>query len=395
MRVLHVITGLNLGGAEVMLHRLLRASARAGDVREVISLTDLGIVAERIEALGVPARALRMTRMPNPASVVRLARLVDRFRPDVVQTWMYHADLVGGLAARLARRGRVVWGLHNSTLDRERTRRTTRWVVAASARLSRRVPDAIVSVSGAARDLHVAAGYDARKFEVIPNGFDLAEHRIVPAWRTEVRAELGVPDAAVLVGLVARVDPQKDHLNFVRAAALLSRRAPGARFLLCGEGATAANRELAGAIAQAGVADRFHLLGRRADVPRILNALDVASLSSAYGEAFPLVIGEAMACGVPAVVTDLGDCAELVGETGRVVPPRDPEALAAAWEALVEAGPDGRRRLGLAARERIAGRYGLDRIAAQYDALYRRVLGAEPVPLLPPRAAGGGSGAGS
>lgn len=375
MRILHVITGLNLGGAEVMLHRLLRASAGGGDAREVVSLSDLGVVAERIAALELPVRALGMTRAPNPAAVLRLARLVERFRPDVVQTWMYHADLLGGLAARLARRGKVVWGIHNSTLDARATHRTTRWVVAACARLSRTVPDRIVSVSRAARDLHVAAGYDAARFVVIPNGFDLEEHRPSPAWRREVRAELGVPEDAVLVGLVARVDPQKDHPNFVRAAGLLARRRADVRFLLCGEGAAAGNPALAAALAEAGVADRFHLLGRRSDVPRILSALDVASLSSAYGEAFPLAIGEAMACGVPAVVTDLGDCADLVGETGLVVPPRDPAALAEAWATLVRAGPDGRRRLGLAARERIEARFSMRRIASEYDALHRALAG--------------------
>jgi glycosyltransferase involved in cell wall biosynthesis len=171
--------------------------------------------------------------------------------------------------------------------------------------------------------------------------------------------------------MVARVDPQKDHPNFVRAAALLAARRPDVRFVLCGQGADRENVALVRDLAERGLEDRFLLLGRRGDVDRVMAALDVCTLSSAYGEAFPLAIGEAMACGVPCVVTDLGDCAHLVGDTGGVVPPRDPAALAAAWEAMARLGPDGRGRLGLAARERIARNFALADVVERYAALYR------------------------
>jgi glycosyltransferase involved in cell wall biosynthesis len=161
----------------------------------------------------------------------------------------------------------------------------------------------------------------------------------------------------------------KDHLGFVRAAALLARRHPHVRFLLCGEGIPK-NEALTRAIVEAGLRDSFFLLGRRDDVPRIMNSLDISTLCSAAGEAFPLVVGEAMACGVPCVVTDLGDCSYLVGETGRVVPPQNPEVLARAWEELVLLAPEGRRRLGLEARQRIKRLFTLPRIAAEYAALY-------------------------
>src|SRR6266511_2586884 len=353
-----------------MLHRLVQASR--GAEHEVVSLTDLGAVAPRIQKLGVRTRALHMSRVPNPSPIVRLARLVRDARPDVVQTWMYHADVVGGLAAMLAGHPKVVWGIHNSTLDRT-SHRMTRWIVSASARLSHWLPDRIVSVSRSARDLHVGMGYDAARFTVIPNGIDPSEYRRVAAWRREVRAELGVPDSRVLVGVVARVHPQKDHGNFIRAAAALSRRRPDVSFVLCGDG-TADDPEIAAAIDREGVRARFLLLGRRTDVPRVMNALDVLSLSSAFGEAFPLVVAEAMACEVPCVVTDLGDCAYLVADTGRVARPRDPAALARALEALVDLGEDGRRRMGAAARRRIETEFSLARVAEAYEAVYRSLL---------------------
>ncbi|HZZ83170.1 MAG TPA: glycosyltransferase [Anaeromyxobacteraceae bacterium] len=377
MRVLHVITGLNLGGAEVMLHRLLQASARVDGAQEVVSLTDLGPVAERIKQLGIPTLAVGMRRAPTPARLMELTRLIRAFQPDVVQTWMYHADLLGGLCARAAGRAPIAWGIHNNALDPGSSRRTTYWTVAACARLSRSLPDRIVCVSRAARDLHVAKGYDAGKMVVIPNGFDLEQFRPDQGEREALRTELGVEPSQLLVGLIARVDPQKDHLTFIRAAALLARRRREARFLLCGEGTAATSGALADAIAEAGLADRFHLLGRREDVRRVLNALDLCTLCST-SEAFPLVLGEAMACGLPCVATEVGDCAYLLGDAGRVVPPRDPAALARGWEELLALGAAGRRRLGLAARARIEAGFGISRIAALYLELYRGLAASHP-----------------
>jgi glycosyltransferase involved in cell wall biosynthesis len=377
---MHVITGpLAIGGAEVMLQRLIQASDPERTSHEVVSLTELGCVADRIRELGVRTHALGMSRnrfrIPNPLKVLRLASLIRELRPHVVQTWLYHADLIGGVAAKLAGGTRIFWGIHNSTLDTIHSRRTTHWTVAVCARLSRAIPDGIVSVSRASRDLHVSGGYDPLKFTVIPNGFDLTRFRPDPAERHEARTELGLPEGAVVIGLAARMDPQKDHGTFIRAAAVLAKRRPLARFLLCGEGTTSDNPELVRDIAEHRLLDRFLLLGRRSDMPRVLNAVDVATLSSAFGEAFPLSIGEAMACGVPCVVTDLGDSAYLVGDTGRVVPPRDPDALARAWEGLVDAGLEVRRALGRAARDRVAAHFDLRRVADAYAQLYRRALG--------------------
>jgi glycosyltransferase involved in cell wall biosynthesis len=380
MRVLHIITGpLAFGGAEVMLYRLIAAS-RSGEMsHEVMSLTELGVVADQIRELGVPTHALGMPRnrfrIPDPLKLMRLVAFIRASRPDVVQTWLYHADLLGGLAAKLAGGPRIFWGLHNSTVDKVHTRRTTRWTMAVCAKVSRRIPDGIVTVSRTARDLHVAAGYDPGKFVFIPNGFDVTTLRPDAEVRRRARAELGLPEGAIAIGMVARFDPQKDHPNFIRAAAVLAPRLAGVRFVLCGLGAAPDNAALLRLLTEHGVQDRFHLLGRRSDIPRVMNALDVCTMTSSYGEALPLAIGEAMSCGVPCVVTDVGDSAYLVGDSGRVVPPRDSSALAAAWESLARLEPDARRRLGLAARERIAQRFALARVVEQYADLYRRALG--------------------
>ena len=372
IQLVHIITGLNTGGAETMLYKLLSAMEREAFEPLVVSLTDIGPVGEKIRALGVPVRALGMRRgVPDPRGVWRLVRLLKRQRPYLVQTWMYHADLLGGLAARLAGRGiPVVWGIHHSNLDPKGNKRTTIWTARVCARLSHRLPSRIVCCSEASRQVHAALGYAPQKMVVIPNGFDLSAFRPDPSARESVRRELGVAADALLIGLVGRFDPQKDHSNFVAAAALLSAAYPEAHFLLCGDGVNWDNQKLAGWIEEAGLRKRFHLLGRREDMPRLTAALDIAS-SSSYGEGFPNVIGEAMACGVPCAVTDVGDSAFIVGDTGLVVPPRDPEALAQAWKKLIDMGQEGRQRLGGAARKRILENFNLPDIIARYEALYK------------------------
>jgi glycosyltransferase involved in cell wall biosynthesis len=180
---------------------------------------------------------------------------------------------------------------------------------------------------------------------------------------------LGLDPEALLIGMVARFHPQKDHHTFVRAASLLADQ-PGVHFLLCGKEITGQNVELSGWIGGTGIGSRIHLLGLREDIPRVVAALDIATLSSSHGEGSPLVVGEAMASGVPCVVTDVGDSAEIVGATGLVVAPRRPEALAEAWRELIEGGPELRGRLGQLARQRVEERYSLPATVSMYQHLY-------------------------
>jgi glycosyltransferase involved in cell wall biosynthesis len=245
----------------------------------------------------------------------------------------------------------------------------------ACARLSHWLPARIVCCSEASRQVHRQRGYPADKMLVITNGFDLATFRPDQGARQSVRQELGIPEDAPLIGLVARFDPQKDHRNFLQAAAKLHAQLPESYFLLCGDDLTWENAELVGWIEPVGIRHRCRLLGTREDTPRLTAALDLATTSSAYGEAFPLVIGEAMACGVPCVVTDVGDSAIIVGETGVVVPPRDPQALATGWsQLLLDMSRDERLQLGMAARQRIMERYSMGKIVAQYESLYESLV---------------------
>ncbi len=375
--ITHIITDLSTGGAEIMLLKLLSHIDRERFSSRAISLTGGGPIGERLEGLGVPVQTLGMRPgIPDPRAVFRLAGWLHNNPPALVQTWMYHADLVGGLAARLAGRAPVIWGIRNSNLDLLHSRRITRWTVKVCALLSNTVPARIVSCSETARRIHNNLGYSVDKMLVIPNGFDLDQFRPDSQARASLRQELRLSPEARLVGLVARFDPQKDHQTFIRAAAEVKARCGEVEFLLCGNGITWENEQLVSWIEERGLSDCFHLLGRREDIPRLSAALDIACSSSAYGEAFSNVLGEAMACGVPCVVTDVGDSAYIVGETGKVVPPGDSSKLAGALLDLLALSPETRMELGVAARKRTQQNFDIYAVVHHYEQLYLETIGS-------------------
>jgi glycosyltransferase involved in cell wall biosynthesis len=333
---------------------------------------EIGPMGKRIQSLGVPVHALGMAKgIPNPIYMLRLARRLREERPHLVQTWLYHADLLGGLAAKLAGGIPVVWNLRHSNLDRREKRRLW-WTVRTCARASHHLPQQIICCSEASRREHVAVGYAAEKMIVIPNGSDVASFKPDPEARCSVREELNIPNEAPLIGLMARFHPQKDHRTFIEAAARLHRHRPDAHYLLCGEEMTESNRLLMNWIKGTGAPHCFHLLGLRMDVPRLTASLDIATSASAFGEGFPNVIIEAMACEVVCVVTDVGDSATIVADTGYVVSIRNPEALYQAWTQVLGTTPEVRRKLGRAARNRVKEHFDLPDIVTRYEQVFER-----------------------
>jgi len=376
MKIVHIITGLSTGGAEMMLYKLLSKIHSDEFESEVISLTDAGPVADKIRMLGVSVHALGMKRgKVHLVALAKLTLLLRKINPDLVQTWLYHSDLIGGLAAKCAGGIKTVWSIRQSNIDEESNKRSTIWVAKTCAKLSPWLPEKIICCSHATLKSHFSLGYSKAKMFVIPNGFDLDAFQPDQDARKSVRNELGLEEKTYLVGLVARFDPQKDHQNFINAAELIKENDSSAHFLLCGDGINDENIRLIQWIKQAELGDKIHLLGIRKDVSRLVAALDVA-VSSSLGEGFPNVIGEAMACAVPCAVTDVGDSALIVGDTGRVVAPKDPDALAAAIIELLQASPEFREELGKQARLRVKKNYSLDSVVKKYEAVYRGVADA-------------------
>ncbi len=374
MRIIYLITDLDVGGAERLLARMVCSLSQRFTDQCVVSMTDLGHVSKQLIEARIVVYTLTMTRgVPSIAALVRLARLLRRLKPDVLHCWMYHANLLGILAGGLAGVPRIVWNIRSANESLVGYRWMTRWVVRCCAWLSR-FPDRIIIVSESAKRVHASWGYDSSKMTVISNGYDLEVFRQDPESHCAVRRELGIPEGATLIGMIARYDSVKDHASFFRAARLLSADRGDVQFVLVGKGMSNDNPEVARLVTTSELDGRAHLLGPRDDVARIMAALDIACLSSRT-EAFPNAVGEAMACGVPCVVTDVGDAAFIVGNTGRVVPPENPKALAEAMREIVELAPAERRALGQKARERIAGNFALEKMVQAYESLYQGVIG--------------------
>lgn len=373
IKVLHLITGLSTGGAELSLVKLLSASDLDEFSMKIISLGGDGPAGKEIRDLDIPVISLGWKAgFPNPFQWLTLVKLLKLESPDILQTWMYHADLVGGICGKLAGVKHILWNIRNFNLDKKYVKPSTMWVVKACALLSGWLPESIIACSEQARLVHIQKGYAAGKFLIIPNGFDLGRFYPDPKARNSVRKELGLVANTPLVGLVARYDPIKDHPNFFAAAGMLHQQNPGVHFLLCGEGITCENEELVSYVKQNGLEQFTHLLGLRKDISRLTAALDVA-VSSSAGEAFPNVVGEAMSCGVPCVVTDVGDSAFLVGETGKIVPPHNHQVLAEAINELLELSKNEREKLGKAARQRIQEFFEISKIVSTYETLYKEV----------------------
>jgi glycosyltransferase involved in cell wall biosynthesis len=337
----------------------------------VVSIREPGKMASAMARAGIELKTLAIQpSMPDPRGLFRLDRVLRELRPEILQTWLYHADFLGLLIRQLGHIPHLVWNIRCSDASLSAAdialRRMLSWCSP--------VPDAVVVNSRAGQHFHERIGYRPRRWEYVPNGFDINKLRPDPEARGRIRAELTIDEETILIGLPARHHPMKDHDTFLTAAPILTATRPEVCFALLGAGIEPSNRALIKAIESRGIADRILLLGERDDMAEMYAAFDIVTLCSAFGEGFPNVLGEAMASGLPCVATDIGDAAELLGGTGIVVPPRDPEALAAAWRKLIDLGAEGRRLLGDQARQRIIRDYGLGRAISRYEALYSDIV---------------------
>jgi glycosyltransferase involved in cell wall biosynthesis len=376
IRVCHVITDLNAGGAERMLVNVVTRLDRSQFQNEVISLIEPGLMAEELRAADIPVVSLGMQRgQPSLAGMVALVRELRRSAPTIVQSWLYHADFAATLASWVAPRTSLIWNLRCSDLpDQPGTGRLHR-IVRLLAWMSA-VPKTVVVNSAKGEEFHRTFGYRPRRWAMIPNGVDTNRFRPRPDMRAAIRRELGIASDATVIGLVARFHPMKDFPSFLAAAHAFAKVRENARFVVCGEGFNSRNDEVKAMIAERGLADRVILLGARSGMEDVYAAFDVLALSSAFGEGFPNVLIEAMACAVPCVTTDVGDSRAIVADTGIVVPPGDPDALMRGWEAITGAAHPG--QFGGRARTRVLEHYSIDRVCLLYETLYRELSTPTP-----------------
>ena len=376
LRVLHVIGGLELGGAETLLYRLA-TSPSPGIEQEVICLGPRDWYSPLLEEKGIAVHHLGMNSpLSSLRRIPRLRRLIRDRRPDVIQSWMYFANVLSSLSAR---RTPVVWGIHGSTL--EHLGPPSYFCARAGGRLAARFADFVINCSQRSAELHAALGYSAVPNAVIHNGYDPDAFFPDEGKRRATRAALGIGDGEFLTGSITRWHSQKDIPNLLRALRLAADKGAAMRCLLIGRGMDADNPQLAAEIEKSGCGGIAIPLGSRADISELARALDLHILSSSGGEAFPNVVAETMLSETPNAVTDVGDSGLMVRDTGWSVPARDPEKLAtaigAAWQEWAEKPKAWRRRC-QSARRLVSQNYTFDRMAVAYHNVWRRVAEGAP-----------------
>lgn len=370
IRVTHIIPDLDIGGAETALYMMLRQMDKREIDSCVVCLGDRGEIGRDIEVLGVPVYSLGMrSGIVSLPKIKKLISLLKEFRPDTIQGWMYHGNLVATFSSFFLYRGKpVLWNVRGpgTSLSRSFKKWSIYWLTGQCSRF----PVKIINNSRASADTHERRlGYPHDRWVLIPNGFDTYVFKPDKAARDKLRILLNLPLKTTLIGHVARYDPMKDHPNFLAAASCLALDGADVHFVMIGPGVDQNNADLVNMVAKYGLEERVHFLGARRDIPLLAPGFDIGC-SSSYGEGFPNVIGEMMSCGVPCVVTDVGDCAWMVGNTGKIVPARDSFRLAAALKELIDFGMEARFKLGAEARQRVIQNFSLDVVVKKYEQLY-------------------------
>ena len=364
--MLHVITGVGPGGAERVLHRYIMATQ--SDEHIVLSLLPRDMYAARMEALGAEFHTFDFSAGGGVWNAIRTTwRVVRARKPDAIKGWMHHGNLFGGLARVFYPRAILCYGFHSTAFSRREMKWPTYIISRLNAGLSWLLPNGCISCSAVSLREHQKIGYRGGIVRIIPNGVDSHRFRPDPAARTRMRSAFNLGPDDLVLGNVARFHPQKDHDTLFAMLRILKDAGLAAKVVCVGRHMTPENDALMGLIDQHGVRDEVVLLGERGDIADVTQAFDLGVLSSAFGEAFPNVLIEAMACGVPCVTTDVGDTPKIVGHTGEVVPPRRPEALAEAVQRMVALGQVSPSE---AVRQRILDNFTMERMAESYRAFF-------------------------
>ncbi len=372
MKILHIIIGLNVGGAEIMLKRLVQSSlGNKGLANEVVSLTQLGVIGIQLENMGVRVTVLNIKSIFSaPYAFFKLVKIIKNSKPSIVQTWMYHADLLGGLASFFAGNRNIAWNIRGSSIP-QKNLSLTGVLTKLCAILSYKLPKIIICCAEAARSSHVIKGYAQSKMVVINNGYDMGDYHPREV-REEERLNLGISEDTIVIGIVGRFDVLKDYNNFISAANELLKEFSNIKFLMVGKGLDNENHELTKIVKNDNTLDSFLLMGERNNVNKYLAVMDIYCMSSSK-EGFPNVVCEAMAMQIPCVVTNAGDAKNIVGDTGIVVPIKDSSALALGLKTMINYDVEKKLKLGKLARERISRNYSIEKALNQYEELYREI----------------------
>jgi len=374
MIVLYIVTGLSTGGAEQMLFNLLSVQKNEGVNPVILSLMNEGSLGKKLTDIGIPVYTLNIQANTLSAKALfKLRKIIKSINPDIIQGWMYHGNIAAMVGRALsAVKAPVIWSIHHSLDEIDKEKPLTRFLIRLGA-ITSKYTSKIHYCSRLSSLQHEKYGYCKSRTIIIPNGFDCSKFAPDSTLRKEVRRQLSIRDDAIVIGHIARYHPIKDHVNFLTAASKLLQTGLDTYFVLSGAGVTNANNDINSFIRNNGLEKNVILLGERDDIPILMNGFDIYT-SSSWSEAFPVVLGEAMACCIPCVATDAGDSSFIVGATGKIVPARNPELLADALIDMIALGDEGRRNLGKLARQRIIENFSLQTVTERFVALYKSLL---------------------
>ncbi|PWQ99802.1 glycosyltransferase [Leucothrix pacifica] len=368
IKVAHISTGLETGGAEVQLMRLIAAMDHDEFEMMVISMDRDTYLADRIRELGIPVHSLCLRK--QPFALWKGFQLLRQFNPDVIHGTMYQGGVFGTLCRRfLPKQPHVIWTVHEPLEHYDEEPLRKRLQLRLWGKMSGS-PECLMYVSHLNMEQHLAYGFNNQKALVIPNGVDTSRFGPAKEKGLAIRESLGIPENCIVIGKTARYHRQKNHVGFLRSAAILAEKYDHVRFMLVGTNVDENNSTLTDLIGELGLDGKVYMLGNREDIPEIVNAYDIATLTS-LGEAFPLTLGEAMVSAVPCVATDVGDNAYIIADTGYVVPVDDDQAMAESWEKIVVLSEDERKALGQKARQRCLDNFTLEQQVKQHEDLYR------------------------
>tara|TARA_B100000700_G_C15027834_1_gene849107 strand:- start:695 stop:1777 length:1083 start_codon:yes stop_codon:yes gene_type:complete len=359
---MHIITGLDVGGAENQLILLVNERQRRGFNDIVVSLAAGGTLSNRLSKSGVVLHSLGMNqKFPSPVSFLKLASLINHYKPDIIQSWMYHANLVAALVLGLpfvGRRAKLIWGIRCSDMDLKSYSLSFRLVFNICKSLSH-LPIVTLSNSQSGKVFHTNLGYKSKAWRVITNGVDIDLFRPDQTMRVRKRKELDISNNEFVIAHIGRVDPMKDHNTFLSALDLL----PEVTGLVIGEGTN---------LLPPG--KRYKRLGRRSDIAELLASVDLLVSSSAFGEGFPNVIVEGMACGLPIIATQTGDSQQILSDIGnRIVPVRDSNSIATAVKDMKNMTSAQLLSIGERNRSQVVNYHSLSHLADEYGKFYEDI----------------------
>ena len=367
-KIIHIITGLGNGGAEHMLYKLIKYSDKTRFYHEVISLMDEGVYGCKINALGVKVHCLNINRSTGNIifPLLKARHIAKKF--DIVSTWLYHADIFGFIIAKVLLRKKLIWNIRHSNLDKNANKPTTLKIVRLNSFLSRAV-NLITYNSNRALENHLGIGYSAQNAVVIPNGFELDKFQFNMEDRLRVREKLKLGEVKTII-TVGRWDVQKDYYTLLKALNEVRKKTTSFKMIMVGANLDYANDELVALIEKYNLKDNIILLGIHNNIPALLAAADIY-VSSSLGESFSNAIGEAMACELPCIVTDVGDSKLIVEDTGKVVNAGDYISMAEAMLTYLNANPLFRN---FAGRQRIKKEFEISKIAAKFEGYFDSLI---------------------